>query len=349
MPAFAMPSHAPPEPGCVHLTFDDGPDPDWTPRVLDLLADQVGVVRVEAVRRDRRCVDEPPRTSGCRGAERVQRALDVDRVRRLAGAADHDEGQVHHGVRPREGLLQSALVAHVALPVGELRPALGRGVERAAGDADDPRDARLGLEERDETTLAKGTGEKVTVIASFRDDEAARAARKSLSALFAPKVEVIVGDRWRDEWKKHFKPFELCAGLWIRPPWEKASVPRGDRVLELEPGRAFGTGLHETTALVARVLASRRDAVRGKKILDVGTGSGILALVALALGGERAVGTDVDADAIAVAKENAKRNMLVYMVYSDKLVEGSPENSTATVAIHPWGGAEPAKCADWLK
>jgi CreA protein len=46
---------------------------------------------------------------------------------------------------------------------------------------------------------------------------------------------------------------------------------------------------------------------------------------------------------------DTKRNMLVYMVYSDKLIEGSPENSTATVAIHPWGGGEPAKCADWVK
>jgi ribosomal protein L11 methyltransferase len=81
-------------------------------------------------------------------------------------------------------------------------------------------------------------------------------------------------------------------------------------VLELEPGRAFGTGLHETTALVAQVLASRKKDISGKSILDVGTGSGILALVALALGGRDAVGIDIDDDAIAVARENAARNSL---------------------------------------
>lgn len=170
----------------------------------------------------------------------------------------------------------------------------------------------LGLEERDDTTLEKGATGKVTVMASFPGEAEARAAKRNLSALFSPKVEVLVGDRWRDEWKKHFKPFELCAGVFIRPPWEKvpAKERAGARVLELEPGRAFGTGLHETTALVAQALASRRKELAGKSALDVGTGSGILALVAIALGAKDAVGIDVDVDAIAVANENATRNSL---------------------------------------
>jgi ribosomal protein L11 methyltransferase len=169
-----------------------------------------------------------------------------------------------------------------------------------------------GLEERDDTTLTKGASDKVTVVASFPGEAEARSAKKNLSALFSPKVEVLVGDGWRDEWKKHFKPFELCAGVWITPPWEKVP-PReaaGSKVLVLEPGRAFGTGLHETTSLVARVLASRRKDVEGREVLDVGTGSGILALVALALGAKQALGTDVDADVLPVARENANRNAL---------------------------------------
>ncbi|CAN5552138.1 hypothetical protein BH09MYX1_BH09MYX1_24010 [soil metagenome] len=167
-----------------------------------------------------------------------------------------------------------------------------------------------GLEERDDTTLEKGATGKITVVASFLDEAAARNAKRSLSALFSPKVELMVGDRWRDEWKKHFKPFELCYGIWIRPPWEKVGAREADgaKVLELEPGRAFGTGLHETTALVAPALSSRRKDLSGKSVLDVGTGSGILALVALGLGAKDAIGIDVDADAIEVAKDNARRN-----------------------------------------
>jgi ribosomal protein L11 methyltransferase len=116
-----------------------------------------------------------------------------------------------------------------------------------------------------------------------------------------------VGDAWRDAWKEHFRPFEVAPGLVIKPPWEAYEGP-AKVVLELEPGRAFGTGLHETTSLVAGVLAGR--ALAGEAVLDVGTGSGILALLALKLGAARARATDVDPDAILVARENAARNAL---------------------------------------
>ena len=74
----------------------------------------------------------------------------------------------------------------------------------------------------------------------------------------------------------------------MRPPWEAYEAKPGESVLELEPGRAFGTGLHETTRLVARAIQAHAAEVQGKLVLDVGCGSGILALVALALGAERA-------------------------------------------------------------
>lgn len=163
-----------------------------------------------------------------------------------------------------------------------------------------------GVEERDATTLVRGAAGKTTLVASFPSEAAARSAKKALGA--GARVETLVGDAWRDAWKEHFRPFRLCDGLWVRPPWQPHAPRRGEAVLVLEPGRAFGTGLHETTRLVAAALAMLGRTLPRARVLDVGTGSGILALAALALGAREAVGVDVDADAVAVAKENAARN-----------------------------------------
>lgn len=185
-----------------------------------------------------------------------------------------------------------------------------------APDATDETSALLfdlgasGVEERDETTLAKSAASgRVTLVASFATREEAEHAMRELAAL-APRYEEVVGDAWRDAWKEHFRPFAIAEGLVVRPPWEPYDARAGERVLELEPGRAFGTGLHETTRLVSRALAARADAVRGATVLDVGCGSGILSLVALALGAARAVAIDVDPDAVEVTRENAQRNRL---------------------------------------
>lgn len=168
-----------------------------------------------------------------------------------------------------------------------------------------------GVEERDEGTLAKSAASgKVTLVASFATREDAEQAIASLPAALSARYEEVVGDAWRDAWKEHFRPFAIAEGLVVRPPWEAYEAKPGERVLELEPGRAFGTGLHETTRLVARALQKHAKEVRGKTILDVGCGSGILALVALSLGASRAVAIDVDPDAIEVTKENAARNQM---------------------------------------
>lgn len=167
-----------------------------------------------------------------------------------------------------------------------------------------------GVEERDATTLVKGTVGRTTLVASFVDRASAEEACAAMDPSFLPRIEEVVGDEWRDEWKKHFKPFVLCPDLVVRPPWEPYEGPPVPHVLELEPGRAFGTGLHETTSLVAGVLSEKRAELAGRPILDVGCGSGILALVALTFGAKSARAVDNDADVIAVAKENAERNGL---------------------------------------
>jgi ribosomal protein L11 methyltransferase len=163
-----------------------------------------------------------------------------------------------------------------------------------------------GVERRDATTLARGAAGRVTLVASFATHDEAHAAIAELPAAYGARLEEVVGDAWRDEWKKHFEPFEVCAGVVVCPPWRATGQAEGAVVLE--PGRAFGTGLHETTSLVAKILGEAD--LGGRTVLDVGCGSGILALVALRLGAARAVAVDVDPDAVAVTRENAQRNAL---------------------------------------
>jgi ribosomal protein L11 methyltransferase len=165
-----------------------------------------------------------------------------------------------------------------------------------------------GVEERDATTLVKGAAGKVTLVASFETHEEARAAIEELDDALEPRLEEIVGDAWRDAWKEHFRPFAITPSIVIRPPWEPYTEKPGEQVLVLEPGRAFGTGLHETTSLVAGALEAHAGELRDTTVLDVGCGSGILALVAITLGAARARAVDVDPEAVLVTRENATRN-----------------------------------------
>lgn len=175
----------------------------------------------------------------------------------------------------------------------------------------------LGVEERDATTLLKGAAGKTTLVASFATHDEANDAIAALPVAWSPRLEEVVGDAWRDEWKKHFHPFAVCPGVVVRPPWEAYDAKPGELVLELEPGRAFGTGLHETTSLVAGALHGHRAELSGARVLDVGCGSGILSLIALALGARSARAIDIEADAAAVTLENAARNAMTDRVHAD--------------------------------
>jgi ribosomal protein L11 methyltransferase len=157
---------------------------------------------------------------------------------------------------------------------------------------------------------------RVTLIACFASrneaEQALLAVREAEPELEAHRGEVV-GDEWRERYKIAFAPFQLTRSVTIVPPWiAEPPVPEASRsrVLWLDPGRAFGTGLHATTGLIAEILEERAEALRGQRVLDVGTGSGILALLALELGAAGAVALDNDADAIAVALANAARNGL---------------------------------------
>lgn len=111
---------------------------------------------------------------------------------------------------------------------------------------------------------------------------------------------------WINNWKKYFKPFTVD-NILIKPTWEKVPEEDKDKLLiQIDPGTAFGTGLHETTQLCIRAL---EEAVRGgENVLDVGTGSGILGIAALKLGASHVFGTDLDENAIDAVRENVKTN-----------------------------------------
>lgn len=114
---------------------------------------------------------------------------------------------------------------------------------------------------------------------------------------------------WAEGWKQHFTAIRFGARLVVKPTWEKWDGQPGDAVVSLDPGMAFGTGSHETTRLCLQALADQFAApsVPGS-VLDVGTGSGILAIAAARLGASRVVGCEIDPDACRVAEENVVLN-----------------------------------------
>ncbi len=111
---------------------------------------------------------------------------------------------------------------------------------------------------------------------------------------------------WADNWKKYFKPFDVGDRLAVCPTWEKYTGSDSRKVLKIDPGAAFGSGTHETTRLCLEALEEYVSS--GKKILDIGCGSGILSIAALLLGADSACGVDIDAAAVKTAKENGEIN-----------------------------------------
>lgn len=176
-----------------------------------------------------------------------------------------------------------------------------------------------GVEERDRTTLDRPAAEgvEVTLVASFPDEASARGAAAELGRRFATRVEHVIGDEWRDAWKKHFVPTRIGKRLVVRPSWETYRSKKGDVVLVVDPDRAFGTGTHETTRLVLRALDGIVKPRAKQTVLDVGCGSGILAIGALLLGAARARAIDVDPDAVRVTRENARRNRVTDRLRTD--------------------------------
>lgn len=143
----------------------------------------------------------------------------------------------------------------------------------------------------------------------------------------APEFRKLNDDDWATAWKAHYVPFRVGQRLWIQPSWVDASTAEvGELVLTLDPGMAFGTGLHPTTQMCLQAIEELMQP--GMRVLDVGTGSGILAIAAALLGGEESggafVAVDTDRLAVVAARENAARNGVQLDVRQGSLDSISP-------------------------
>ena len=121
-------------------------------------------------------------------------------------------------------------------------------------------------------------------------------------------VDVYVEDdsEWKDHWKEFFKPKKVGKHIVVKPTWYDYEKEEGDLVIEIDPGMAFGTGTHETTSLCLRLMEDYMQ--DGDKVLDVGCGSGILAIAGALLGSPEVLGVEIDPVAVEIAQENLKLN-----------------------------------------
>lgn len=128
---------------------------------------------------------------------------------------------------------------------------------------------------------------------------------------------------WINNWKAFFKPFRVAEDIVIKPTWETLEEQReDDLIIEIDPGTAFGTGAHETTRLC--ITGLRKYITPETKLLDVGCGSGILSIIGLKLGAEKAVGTDIDPAALKATHENMEVNHISegqFTAYAGNMIE----------------------------
>jgi ribosomal protein L11 methyltransferase len=188
--------------------------------------------------------------------------------------------------------------------------------------------ARVAVEQADATALvfaeflsvapvvyANELTHRATVSAFFPRRPVAEAWRRLRAALRVvvpgcrpPLLRRVKDENWAESWKRHFKPIAVGDALLVKPSWSRQSARRGQSVVVLDPGLSFGTGQHATTGFCLRELARRRRADARQSFLDMGTGSGILALAAAKLGYEPVAAFDFDPDAVRIARANARRN-----------------------------------------
>ena len=127
------------------------------------------------------------------------------------------------------------------------------------------------------------------------------------------RKSLINNEDWSYSWRRYFEPIKVFEGLIIRPSWTSVKESKNDIHVIIDPGMAFGTGLHPTTRLALKGLKNsleelKKEKLLRKKLLDVGTGSGILAIAGIKMGFDEALGIDIDPVAVEVSKRNIRLN-----------------------------------------
>jgi len=134
---------------------------------------------------------------------------------------------------------------------------------------------------------------------------------KSRHTSFLLKLRTIRQEKWAEAWKENFKPIRVSNRLVIKPPWESWPAQKGEIVVEIDPGMAFGTGTHPSTQMCLQLLDEMIPSFSRKiSLLDVGTGSGILAIAARKLGVQKILAVDTDPVALENARANARANRI---------------------------------------
>ena len=121
-------------------------------------------------------------------------------------------------------------------------------------------------------------------------------------------VARVKREDWAESWKKHFPPFSVGRALLVKPSWSRRRPAKKQSVVILDPGLSFGTGRHPTTAFCLAEVVRRRKVIPPQSFLDIGTGSGILAIAAVKLGYQPVHAFDFDPAAVRVARDNARAN-----------------------------------------
>ncbi len=167
----------------------------------------------------------------------------------------------------------------------------------------------------DGSTARQSDVDQQAVVGYLPDSDSSRrrceALRQRLRHLAFPAqlvMRVIDDQDWEQVWKSHFTPVTVCPGLIITPSWEKIRAGEGETIVEIDPGMAFGTGHHPTTLLCLQLIRTYLQS--GNTLLDVGTGTGILAITAVKSGSGTVTAVDSDETALTVAKENRRRNRI---------------------------------------
>ncbi len=123
-----------------------------------------------------------------------------------------------------------------------------------------------------------------------------------------PEYRIVEETDWSEAWKVHYHPVRIGRRLLIRPLWTPVDLQPGDVEIALDPGMAFGTGTHPTTQLCLEALEDLLDSMPGAKVLDLGCGSGILAIAAAKLGAAQVLALDIDPVAVEATRQNAEQN-----------------------------------------
>jgi ribosomal protein L11 methyltransferase len=177
-----------------------------------------------------------------------------------------------------------------------------------------------GIEENEEGQ--KGERLKAYFLRDGSERGVLRALRRYLKSVEAIQPEIsqteiktitVPEQDWGEKWKKFFKPFQVTSRVVVKPPWSSYQPKKNKVSIIITPGMAFGTGTHATTKLCIRAL-ERGLRKKGLSVLDVGTGSGILSILAGRMGAGEVLGVDTDEVAVEVARENVRQNRVSDLV-----------------------------------